>query len=224
MPRILMFNSAANDVRPSLPTKFVGFSTDITDPKYSYGIRLFSGDGEERVLGVEMCLDIDDNVEYTLNFYLMYWNDYAALGYPPPRPDFGTEDGSVRQIPQGRWPAGVKPTNERWMREVIESAAADGTVTHAPVTRTLAFGAADGSENEKRRYYLPLAVHARWAALAMAWDTTAPTDGRFYVFGHVGGHSEVTYVESEEKALASGYPYRYEANIQIDTTELPTEI
>lgn len=223
MARILMFNSAANAVRAREPAQFVGYSTAEATPKYTKGVRVFSGDGEERVFGLEMMLNLNAAATHTLSFYMLHWGDYAALGWPPPRPDFGAGGGvggaEPGAYPQPRFPSRI--ANKRWMREVIESAAADGTVTHAPVTRTLTFGAADGTYVDKVRFYLPLAIHTRWVAMAHWWDV-APTDP-FYVFGHVGGHSEVEYVESRE-FMANGYPYEYEANKQSEDAELPVEI
>lgn len=204
MARILVFDSGAEfDSRgdPLDESAYRGLSTEWL---FSQPFRLYSTDGEERVLGIEFLADFD--TEHALNFAFCYHNDVPGIDQPP-RPRLLARDIRLPSTYQ------AENGDLEWMQEVTEEVGDAGAVTHNFVTRTITLGA----DQFTRRAYLPISIHALWGCVRLKFqdDIPAPSEivsnPRLYVFAHVGGHDEDAYTEGNSNNDDSMRPYAYNA-------------
>ena len=205
MARILVFDSGAefDSAGDVLDQRFKGFSVDVGEPKLTQPFRLFSVDGEERVLGIEILADFE--AESTLNFGMLYHNDVPGL-VRPPSPLLLADDIRLPNTYQS------ESGDLDWMAEVTEEVGDAGAVTHNFVTRSIAIG----GDKFKRRAYLPIAIHGVWGCMRLWFTDDPPADSegvtaRLYVFAHIGGHDEDAFTEGNSNNDDQMRPYAYNA-------------
>jgi hypothetical protein len=190
MAKICILNTKAVADSAGAPFDSQVRGKSSTSPVRTKPVRLFSGDGETRYCGFEFLFDGNAGDALALRFFVEFWADdiAASLATPP----------TLRSLDE------IDPSAP-WAREVNEEVAAGGTITHSAVERALDLTIPTGAVAVCR--YVPLLFHASWVRLA-CWPNVAYSAGNLRIYAHVGGHSEASYLKTNESL-----PYAYNANV-----------
>lgn len=227
MARIMVFDSDPNNAYGRLDTagntvpysgQLLSLSAD--QPTRTMAIRALSKGQDIAYVGWEFLVSATNlplNWQIALRWWMEFYNDRLVTT--------AGAGGSQVVVPTQRNWIDVDPTNP-WMREtcMVDSggAGARGTrLLNMYGTERLVYfrartNAVAGDPGAADSLYFPLAVHAAWARVGFYADTTLTTGAsltalqassvHLRVFAHIGGHSEIQYLEQN-----GNLPYAYNA-------------
>lgn len=197
MSRILIFDSqprysTQTDNETENPTQALGEATDALNARRSAPVRCFTGDGEQRIVGIEWLLDLFGEEVFAFRWWPEYFNDKASLAQPPTARDWKDVNAA-----------------HPWGRAMVANDAGGGSVALNPLTYNMNMSNRLNSSPSGDCLYVPLSVHALWLRVAVWCDLTASTSVgidqlaavRLRAYAIVGGTSEQAYLEENGDRL-----------------------
>jgi len=144
---------------------------------------------------------------FELRWWREFWGDDVS--------HFLGQIGPTTDVPSGRVVTGI-PAAVPWSREVVNVAAADGSVSSEPAERKTTLIIPDGKPGVA--VWMPLPVFAPWMHIALyapAQVVPGPGDLGDGVYNvliavHVGGHAEDNYLDDP---VNNNRPYAYTARV-----------